>query len=127
MTTRTRSPEKVIIVVLTDGKKSVLEIPDEVVRDRVETRRDDNHNRESLPIGATQDGALTVEKIGMTANNSPDMAHNDTGAENVLGQRHNKSARYVRLALPTATPRRTGNANKTQTNIRLSFELLTNC
>jgi|APHM01.1.fsa_nt_gi von Willebrand factor type A domain. len=76
-----KRPENVIVVVLTDGKENASETPDDVVHDRVETRRDED-DWEFLFIGANQDAALTAEKMGMDANKSLDMAHNDTGAEN---------------------------------------------
>jgi von Willebrand factor type A domain. len=76
-----KCPENVIVVVLTDGKENASETPDEVVRDRVETCRDED-DWEFLFIGANQDAALTAEKMGMDANKSLEMAHNDAGAEN---------------------------------------------
>ncbi|ERG87969.1 MAG: hypothetical protein J07HX5_00110 [halophilic archaeon J07HX5] len=69
------------MVVLTDGKENASETLEDVVRDRVGACRN-KHDWEFLFIGANQDAALTAEKMGMDANKSLDMAHNDAGAEN---------------------------------------------
>lgn len=73
-------PDNVIIVVLTDGKENASETPQDVVRDRVETRRDE-HNWEFLFIGANQDAALTAEEMGMDKDKSLSMSHSGEGAE----------------------------------------------
>ncbi|WP_231753849.1 vWA domain-containing protein [Natronomonas sp. CBA1123] len=56
-------PENVIIVVLTDGKENASETPQDVVRDRVEERREEA-GWEFLFIGANQDAALTAQEMG---------------------------------------------------------------
>lgn len=76
----TDQPDNVIIVVLTDGKENDSETPQDVVRERVEARRDED-DWEFLFIGANQDAALTAETVGMDADNSLNMAHSGEGAE----------------------------------------------
>jgi hypothetical protein len=71
-------PENVIVVVLTDGKENASETPQDVVRERVEARREDD-GWEFLFIGANQDAALTAEQVGMDADNSLNMAHSGEG------------------------------------------------
>ena len=73
-------PDNVIIVVLTDGKENASETPQDVVRERVEARREED-DWEFLFIGANQDAALTAETVGMDADKSLDMAHSGEGAE----------------------------------------------
>lgn len=73
-------PDNVIIVVLTDGKENASETPQDVVRDRVENRRDE-HDWEFLFIGANQDAALTAEEMGMDQDKSLSMSHSGEGAE----------------------------------------------
>lgn len=74
-------PETVIVVVLTDGKENASETPQEVVRERVEEKRE-KHDWEFLFIGANQNAALTAEGIGIDTQNSLDMAHSGEGARN---------------------------------------------
>ena len=76
----TERPDNVIVVVLTDGKENASETPQDVVRERVEARREED-DWEFLFIGANQDAALTAEQVGMDANKSLDMAHSGEGAE----------------------------------------------
>ena len=73
-------PENVIIVVLTDGKENASETPQDVVRDRVEERREES-GWEFLFIGANQDAALTAQEMGMDQDKSLDMSHSGEGAE----------------------------------------------
>lgn len=73
-------PENVIIVVLTDGKENASETPQDVVRDRVEDRREES-GWEFLFIGANQDAALTAQEMGMDQDKSLDMSHSGEGAE----------------------------------------------
>jgi len=73
-------PENVIIVVLTDGKENASETPQDVVRDRVEDRREEA-GWEFLFIGANQDAALTAQEMGMDQDKSLDMSHSGEGAE----------------------------------------------
>jgi Mg-chelatase subunit ChlD len=73
-------PENVIIVVLTDGKENASETPQDVVRDRVENRREEA-GWEFLFIGANQDAALTAQEMGMDQDKSLDMSHSGEGAE----------------------------------------------
>lgn len=75
-----KRPETVIVVVLTDGKENASETPQDVVRDLVERRREED-GWEFLFIGANQDAALTAEDMGMDANKSLDMSHSREGAE----------------------------------------------
>lgn len=70
-------PDNVIVVVLTDGKENASETPQDVVRERVEQRREDGW--EFLFIGANQDAALSAERMGMDADSSLDMAHSGEG------------------------------------------------
>lgn len=72
-------PENVIIVVLTDGKENASETPQDVVRERVETRQTE-YGWEFLFIGANQDAALTAEGMGIDQQNSLDMSHSGDGA-----------------------------------------------
>lgn len=73
-------PDNVIMVVLTDGKENASETPQDVVRERVETRREGD-DWEFLFIGANQDAALTADDMGMDADKSLDMSHSGEGAE----------------------------------------------
>jgi hypothetical protein len=73
-------PDNVIIVTLTDGKENASETPQDIVRERVETRRE-NDDWEFLFIGANQDAALTADQMGMDQNNSLNMSHSGEGAE----------------------------------------------
>ena len=73
-------PENVIIVVLTDGKENASETPQDVVRNRVEERREES-GWEFLFIGANQDAALTAQEMGMDQDKSLDMSHSGEGAE----------------------------------------------
>ncbi len=73
-------PDNVIVVVLTDGKENASETPQDVVRTRVEQRREED-GWEFLFIGANQDAALTAEKMGMDRDKSLDMSHSGEGAE----------------------------------------------
>lgn len=74
----TERPETVVVVILTDGKENASEIPQEMVRARVEKCRED-FDWEFLFIGANQDAALTASKMGMDQDKSLDMAHNAEG------------------------------------------------
>jgi hypothetical protein len=71
-------PDTVIVVVLTDGKENASETPQDNVRKQVETCREE-HDWEFLFIGANQDAALTASGMGMRADRSLDMAHNEEG------------------------------------------------
>jgi hypothetical protein len=73
-------PDTVIIVTLTDGKENASETPQDIVRERVEARREDD-DWEFLFIGANQDAALTADQMGMDQNNSLNMSHSGEGAE----------------------------------------------
>jgi hypothetical protein len=71
-------PENVIIVVLTDGRENASETPQDVVRERVEAKQN-NNDWEFLFIGANQDAALTAGELGINKQNSLDMAYSDQG------------------------------------------------
>jgi len=71
-------PETVIVVVLTDGKENASETHQARVREQVELRRKE-YDWQFLFIGANQDAALTAERMGMDADSSLSMAHNDEG------------------------------------------------
>lgn len=73
-------PENVIVVVLTDGKENASETPQDVVRERVETKREED-DWEFLFIGANQDAALTAEDMGMDTDKSLNMSHSGEGAQ----------------------------------------------
>lgn len=73
-------PDNVIVVVLTDGKENASETPQDVVRERVEKRREAD-GWEFLFIGANQDAALTAEEMGMAQDKSLSMSHSGAGAE----------------------------------------------
>lgn len=73
-------PEMVIVVVLTDGKENASETHQARVREQVELRRKEL-DWEFLFIGANQDAALTAEQMGMDADSSLSMAHNDEGMQ----------------------------------------------
>ncbi|SFF87642.1 von Willebrand factor type A domain-containing protein [Halopelagius inordinatus] len=71
-------PDKVIIVVLTDGKENASETPQEAVRGRVEHRQEAD-DWEFLFIGANQDAVLTAERMGIERERSLTMAHDGEG------------------------------------------------
>jgi hypothetical protein len=71
-------PDTVIVVVLTDGRENASETPGEVVRERVEQRREAGW--EFLFIGANQDAALAASSMGMDSDRSLDMDHSGDGA-----------------------------------------------
>lgn len=71
-------PENVIIVVLTDGRENASETPQDVVRERIEAKQN-NDDWEFLFIGANQDAALTAGEFGISERNSLNMAHSDEG------------------------------------------------
>jgi Mg-chelatase subunit ChlD len=73
-------PDNVVVVVLTDGKENASETPQEIVRERVETKQDES-DWEFLFIGANQDAALTAEGMGIDAQNSLDMSHSGDGTQ----------------------------------------------
>ena len=73
-------PDNVIVVTLTDGKENASETPQDVVRERVETRREED-DWEFLFIGANQDAALTADQMGMDKDKSLNMSHSGDGAE----------------------------------------------
>ena len=73
-------PETVIVVVLTDGKENASETHQARVREQIELRRKE-YDWEFLFIGANQDAALTAEQMGMDADRSLTMAHNDEGTQ----------------------------------------------
>ena len=73
-------PDNVIIVTLTDGKENASETPQDVIQDRVETRREED-DWEFLFIGANQDAALTADQMGMDKDKSLNMSHSGDGAE----------------------------------------------
>jgi uncharacterized protein YegL len=76
----TEQPDNVIVVVLTDGRENPSETPQDVVRERVERRREQD-GWEFLFIGANQDAALTAEEMGMDRDKSLEMSHSGEGAE----------------------------------------------
>lgn len=71
-------PDKVIVVVLTDGKENASETPQEAVRGRVEHRQEAD-DWEFLFIGANQDAVLTAEGMGIERDRSLTMAHDGEG------------------------------------------------
>lgn len=72
-------PDNVIVVTLTDGKENASETPQDVVRKRVEQRREED-DWEFLFIGANQDAALTATSMGMDSDSSLNMAQSGEGA-----------------------------------------------
>ncbi len=72
-------PDNVIVVVLTDGKENASETPQETVRERVKSHREDE-GWEFLFIGANQDAALTASGMGMDTDKSLNMSHSGEGA-----------------------------------------------
>lgn len=73
-------PDKVIIVVLTDGKENASETPQATVRDQVNYRQIE-HEWEFLFIGANQDATLTASNMGMKQDQALSMAHSGDGAQ----------------------------------------------
>mgnify|MGYP006282133337 CR=1 FL=1 len=71
-------PDKVIIVVLTDGKENASETPLDAVRGRVEHRQEAD-DWEFLFIGANQDAVLTAEGMGIERDRSLTIAHDGEG------------------------------------------------
>ena len=71
-------PDKVIVVVLTDGKENASETPLDAVRGRVEHRQKAD-DWEFLFIGANQDAVLTAEGMGIERDRSLTMAHDGEG------------------------------------------------
>lgn len=74
-----RSPENVIVVVLTDGKENASETPAAIVRELVAERRTE-YGWEFLFIGANQDAALTANTMGMAPEQALNMSHTGAGA-----------------------------------------------
>ena len=71
-------PDKVIVVVLTDGKENASETSGDAVRGRVEHRQEAD-DWEFLFIGANQDAVLTAEGMGIGRDRSLTMAHDGEG------------------------------------------------
>ena len=71
-------PDKVIVVVLTDGKENASETPQDAVRGRVEHRQAAD-GWEFLFIGANQNAVLTAEGMGIERDRSLTMAHDGEG------------------------------------------------
>lgn len=71
-------PDKVIVVVLTDGKENASETPLDAVRGRIEHRQEAD-DWEFLFIGANQNAVLTAEGMGIDRDRSLTMAHDGDG------------------------------------------------
>lgn len=99
-------PDNVIVVVLTDGKENASETPADVVRERVEEKRENGW--EFMFIGANQDAALTAEQMGMDRDKSLDMSHSGEGSKAAHASTSRRISEARRAVRQVDTPRRTG-------------------